>query len=58
MPFTRKKTLSELQEEIEYKDAELTLEQKNTILRKLKANNLSIKSFGSWQSAWQWVKTH
>jgi len=58
MVFGRKKTLSEIQEETEYKDAEISLAQKKAILKKLKENNLSLSSFGTWRNAWEWFKTH
>jgi hypothetical protein len=53
-----KKSVSELQEEIEYKDAELTLEEKKQALKKLKQNNLSLSSFSGWKSAIDWTKKH
>ena len=58
MPLRPRKSLSQIQDEIEYKDAELTLEQKQYVLKKLKANSLELKEFSGWRSAWQWVKSH
>ncbi len=58
--FGRNKSIEERQEENERLDIELSIEQKRALMRKLKADGLSVnKTFGgSMRAAWLWFKSH
>lgn len=54
------KTLTELQDENERKDLELSITQKEAMMAKLREEHLSLqKDFGgSIARCWKWFKTH
>jgi len=56
----KKKSLEELQEENDRLEMELSVEQKNAMLAKLRANGLTVKKDfgGRLTDAWRWFKTH
>ena len=57
--FEQKKSISELQEENERLDAELSVKQKQELIKKLKGHGLSLKDFsGSIKSAINWIRQH
>ncbi len=58
LPWQSHKTLEEAEEERERLDIELDIEQKKALKRKLKAEGVSIKSFGSLRAAWNWFRSH
>ena len=60
--FFNKETpsISELQEENEKKDLELSIAQKQAMMLKLNQAGLSVKKDfgGNLKAAWQWFRTH
>lgn len=63
--FNRPKTISEIEEETEQKEAEnklvdneLSLAQKRVAIAQLKERGLSPKHFPDWDSIIKWLKTH
>lgn len=65
-PFKSKPTLSELQEEDEYKATELSIAQKKAMIEELNHRGKSWKTFSdngqksgiNFQKIWAWLKTH
>jgi hypothetical protein len=52
------KTLSELEEEEQIAEKEVSIAEKKAVLRKLKAAGLTPKSFANWREIVAWFKTH
>lgn len=58
-PLVPHKSLEEMQEESERLDAEISLEQKREVIRRLKGEGLTLKTFGgSVRAAMKWLREH
>lgn len=56
MPWDRKKSLSELQEESDRLDVEISIKQKEAAIARLRAHGLKPADFGSWESIFAWLR--
>ncbi len=60
MAFSRRgKTLEELQEQDESLTSEVSIAEKQAMIKRLKQEGLSPKHFGfNWQAMKEWIKSH
>jgi hypothetical protein len=58
-PFSKSKSVEELQQEKEKNDLEITVAQQRRVLSQLKEHGLTLKSFGgSIKQAVKWLQEH